>query len=275
MEFSFTLWDVEHGLSIWIQTPSGQNHCIDAGHNSSTNFSPFEYMKTKYNINSIDLLTISHPDKDHIEGLPNFINYLGYPNSLLRNKSLPDEMKYGSCNSEYQKIFKLLDSQYNYTVPKYNSSLYYKNNGNVNISHFMNCYQDGMKCNDTSVIMFYEYKDWVFVCPGDIEPSGWDMIKNAYYDEIETIVYGATVILVAPHHGRPSAYCKDMINLLHPNLVLISDKYGKHETDRNYYTCASGLYYKNNIIQSVSTKTKGKIKITIDNDGKAYLFTAS
>jgi len=29
--FQFTLWDVGHGLAIWIKTPSGHNHWIDAG----------------------------------------------------------------------------------------------------------------------------------------------------------------------------------------------------------------------------------------------------
>ena len=82
MDFSFTLWDVEHGLSIWIQTPSGQNHCIDAGHNSETDFSPFERMKNFYKVNNIDYLIISHPDKDHIEGLPNFIKYLDKPKTF-------------------------------------------------------------------------------------------------------------------------------------------------------------------------------------------------
>lgn len=26
----FTLWDVGHGLCIWIKTPNGHNHMIDA-----------------------------------------------------------------------------------------------------------------------------------------------------------------------------------------------------------------------------------------------------
>ena len=140
MDFSFTLWNVEHGLSIWIQTPSGQNHCIDVGHNNHTNFCPFAHMKKKYNVNSIDYLIISHPDEDHIEGLPNFINNLGEPKCLTRNKTLPDEMKYGSCEKEYQQTLKTLDSIYTVNVPDDISPLNKKNNGDVDIYITQNDY---------------------------------------------------------------------------------------------------------------------------------------
>lgn len=75
-DFMFTLWDVEHGLSIWIQTPSGQNHCIDAGKNNDTDFSPYVHMRILHNVKMLDYLIISHPDKDHIEGLPDLVKNL-------------------------------------------------------------------------------------------------------------------------------------------------------------------------------------------------------
>lgn len=275
MDFSFTLWDVEHGLSIWIQTPSGQNHCIDAGHNSETDFSPFERMKNFYKVNNIDYLIISHPDKDHIEGLPNFIKYLDKPKTFTRNETLPYEMKYGSCDKEYQKIFKNLDSTYTYPVSAEKSPKNEQNNGNVKVYCYMNTYHNNMKCNDTSIVVIYKYKNWVFICPGDIEPTGWEILKRNYAEEISEIINKATIILVAPHHGRPSAYCNDMIDFLHPNLILISDKYGKHITAPQYYICASGIPYGGSTIKSLSTKTKGRIRISIDETGNAFLNTAS
>ena len=55
-DFMFTLWDVEHGLSIWIQTPSGQNHCIDVGKNNDTDFSPYVHMRILHNVKMLDYL---------------------------------------------------------------------------------------------------------------------------------------------------------------------------------------------------------------------------
>ena len=57
-DFMFTLWDVEHGLSIWIQTPSGQNHCIDVGKNNDTDFSPYVHMRILHNVKMLDYLEL-------------------------------------------------------------------------------------------------------------------------------------------------------------------------------------------------------------------------
>lgn len=270
--FVFTLWDVEHGLSIWIQTPSGQNHCIDAGKNNDTDFSPYERMRTKYNVTDLDYLIISHPDRDHIEGLPALIEHLGEPRVLCRNRSLPDEEKYGDCQSECIKIFKSLDERYTASIDYTDSPCNPLINGNVRISTFYNNYQDGMIKNDSSVVAFYRFKDHLFVMPGDIETKGWSMLREQYIDKFQSIKEGTkTTTLVAPHHGRSSAYSREMIDDLSPNLILISDKFAKHATDRRYYSAGAGLFvsWKNTYspIYSLSTKTKGRIRITIDQQG--------
>ena len=40
-ELVFTLWDVGHGISIWINTPNGTNHWIDLGR--TPEFSPSKH----------------------------------------------------------------------------------------------------------------------------------------------------------------------------------------------------------------------------------------
>lgn len=268
MNFSFTLWDVEHGLAIWIQTPNGKNFCIDAGHNNENDFCPYKHMKDNYSVNQIDYLVISHPDKDHIEGLPSMIENLGRPKVLCRNKTIPDEMKYGSCKSEYQNIFKELDTSYTKSVEWEKSPANKNNNGNVFISSFHNTYCDGMTCNNTSIVVFFRYNNVTFVCPGDIEPEGWKELYKNNSKTIDEIVDNSIVFLVAPHHGRPSGYCEDMINILHPSLILVSDKYAKHETASEYYRCATGINLNGKSVKSLSTKTKGRIKIIVDNNGR-------
>ena len=85
----FTLWDVGHGISIWIQTPSGAHHWIDLG--KTPEFSPSEYVGRRYGVTKIDYLIVSHPDQDHLEDLPNFKQTFGDPRLLLRNKTLPTQ----------------------------------------------------------------------------------------------------------------------------------------------------------------------------------------
>lgn len=266
----FTLWDVEHGLSIWIRTPNGQNHWIDAGHNNQTDFSPARHVSQAYKENSIDYLIISHPDKDHIEGLPELIKYLGKPRVICRNKTLPEVDKYGECTQEYQKIYKDLDSKYTSTVAKGVSPTNPDYNGGVHVKAFMLEYKPGMSKNNTSVVAFYSFVRWLFICPGDIEEAGWKDLWAKYQASIETELAKAdTIVLVAPHHGRESGYYKQIFDDLKPHLILVSDKYGKEPTDQRFYSAATGILFDNGEkITALSTKTKNRIQIKLSDDGR-------
>ena len=277
-DFMFTLWDVEHGLSIWIQTPSGQNHCIDAGKNNDTEFSPYKHMRMRHNVQMLDYLIISHPDKDHIEGLPDLVKNLGDPRVLCRNKTLPDKDKYGDGQEEYLNVFKRLDTTYTKPVDESNSPLHPCINGNVLIHSFHNIYCDGMSKNNTSMVVFYKFNNHLFIMPGDIEPDGWSILRQNYIDEIKIIKKETeSITLVAPHHGRPSAYSQEMIDDLSPDIILISDKFAKHETDTRYYSAGTGFFVYSHDkylgakaereIRFLSTKTKGRIRINIDQSG--------
>lgn len=272
-KMTFTLWDVEHGLAVWITTPSGHHHCIDAGHNSETSFCPFKHMKNYHGVDNVDYLIISHPDKDHIEGLPSLLDNIGKPRILLRNKTLPDEMKYGNDDaSQYLIDYKHLDTTYTTTVPDAELPSNKTYNGGVTITTKMNTFEENMKCNDTSIVAIYEYGGFAFIMPGDIEPTGWKKLHEKNENEILHALAGNKKILVAPHHGRPSAYNADMINFIQPHLVLVSDKYGKHETAQEYYSCASGITIGGEVKKILSTKTQGRIKFEVQEDGCYSVF---
>jgi len=276
VDFMFTLWDVEHGLAIWIQTPNGHNHCIDAGHNNDENFSPFHHMYYGYGVKKVDYLIISHPDKDHIEGLPSLVKYLGRPSVFTQNKSLPQDMMFGDCNYDYQIEFKYMNETFNSPVEFETSTLNPRVNGGVNVKNFNNAFIDGMSCNDTSIVSFYTYRDYLFVCPGDIEPAGWRKLMSGNDYNINVLVNMATtIILVAPHHGRQSGYCQDMIDVLKPTLVLISDKYGKEPTAPGFYSAGLGLNIGGNLTKSLSTKSRGRIQFTVYSDGTGRVDTAN
>lgn len=267
----FTLWDVEHGLAIWIKTPNDHNHWIDAGHNNATDFSPAQHVSEKYRAKSIDYLIISHPDKDHIEGLPELIKYFGKPRTIHRNKSLPDAEKFGEGSLEYQKIFKDLDKTYTHNVDESISPKNPLYNGGIEVSTFSLTYKEGMSKNNTSVVAFYLYAGWLFVCPGDIEEIGWKDLWAQNQKAMEAMSAKASqIILVAPHHGRESGYYKKIFDDLNPDMVLISDKYGKEPTDPRFYTATSGIKFDGGeTVTALSTKTKNRIQITIESDGSA------
>jgi competence protein ComEC len=264
--FSFTLWDVGHGLAIWIKTPAGHNHWVDAGQNAETDFSPAERVANYWRESKLDYLIISHPDADHIGGLPDVIHYLGKPRVLSRNKSIPDDEKYGSEDREYQKVFAELDKTYNSPVMTEHSPTNPDYNGGINIKTGSLDYNEVTKINDTSIVALYLLDSWLFVCPGDIEPIGWEKLWEKKKQEFSELINDADVrILVAPHHGRASGYSQEMIDTIQPHLVLISDKYGQQPTDGRFRQKPLGLGIDGEETKFLSTKTSGRIRFVYEN----------
>lgn len=264
--FIFKLWDVGHGLSIWIKTPNGQNHWIDLG--KTDNFSPTEHVKKMYNVNNIDFLIISHTDKDHLEDITNFLNNFGEPSVILRNKSLPEKDKYGELNFDYQREFKKIDTLFTKSVEWNKSPANPENNGGIEYLNCMNTYSENIKGNNTSVVVMFLYKDLLIVCPGDIEPKGWIVLWENNMIKFENLIKRAeTRVLIAPHHGRKSGYSQNMIHTIKPHLVIISDVWGDSETQPDYRTKPLGILQNGQNIQYFSTKRNGRVEITETNYG--------
>lgn len=264
----FTLWDVGHGLSIWIKTPEGHNHWIDAGSNSNNDFSPAKHVYETYGEENMDYLIFSHPDKDHIENLPDLIKCFGDPMVLLRNRTLPNKEKYGDESFEYQRVYKDLDTRFTTPIPYEKSPQNPDYNGGIEIKHDSLDYREDLISNNTSIVVFYYYAEHLFVCPGDIEPAGWKELWAKCSTKFQPLIDKSSHrILVAPHHGRESGYCQDMMDSINPHLVLIADKWGGGETDQRLRENPLGLDLNGYMEKYKSTKTNGRLKLTIREDG--------
>jgi len=58
------------------------------------------------------------------------------------------------------------------------------------------------------------------VIPGDNEAPSWnELMKNVMF----TMAVRDTTILIAPHHGREAGFCEELLDLMSPKLVVISD----------------------------------------------------
>lgn len=263
------VWDVGHGLASWIITPAGHNHWIDVGFSADPHFSPSAHVAENYpDHSSVDLLTISHPDKDHFDDLSTHLELLGKPRVLLRNKTLPDDEKFGSQELDYQKAFLELDAAYTSSIAWEESPLNSGFNGGVETAHGSLDWNEVDNINNSSVVVFYLFRGTLVVFPGDIEDSGWQALfqkRKAEFSEL--VAKASTVILVAPHHGRASGYSENMFSDLGPHLSIVSDKYGKAETDNRFRTQPLGLNFSDGEKKFLSTKTNGRILIRIDDRG--------
>jgi competence protein ComEC len=205
LQLKLIIWDVGHGLCIWIQTPNGHHHWIDCGAHTENEFSPAEHVNANLGVTAIDYLIISHPDADHLRDLPNLVNKIGKPRTLHRNRTLPPDEKYKSGELEYQQHFKHLDSTYTGDILWDTSPLNPAYNGSVVIKVFSNPFSETLKGNNTSLVAIYVYGDWLFIFPGDIEDVGWTAIWETNKESIEPLITKSKYrVLVAPHHGRES-----------------------------------------------------------------------
>ncbi len=256
-DLDIRIWEVGAGLCVRIRTPGGQNHIIDAG--NSDEFSPAEHIY-KYHwhkSDSLDFLIISHQDADHVRDLENIKKYLGEPKTYLRNKSVPENEKYGLLQRIYQRILKAFDQKYTVTTPWETSPRNPSINGGVRIKSAQLDWAEAGSINDSSIVVAYEYKGVLIIFPGDIEDSGWQKLiaKNSclFGDLLEE---ANIVILLAPHHGRKSGYSQGMIDYFRPNLIVVSDGYGAGETDPRFRKCASGLKIGGELKNSLRQKPK-------------------
>ena len=120
--------------------------------------------------------------------------------------------------------------------------------------------------------MFYKYNHFVFIATGDISNNGWKDIYAQNWIQIDNFLRDAyTTILVAPHHGRESGYSQEMIDVIKPSLILISDKYGEEPTYSKFYNAASGVFLDGFFKKYISTKTSGRIRIIIDSNGNGSI----
>lgn len=264
------LWDVGQGIAIWINTPNGQNHWIDAGKNTAPDFDPAKHVHTKEHVNTLDYLIISHPDTDHYNGLYELRQAFNKIDVLLHNREfinnrLKDLFPHGHDLILCKQA--LLDMHKTYTndVPYEKSPRNPNVNGGIDILTVNAPYTENISVNNSSIVVFYKYNKFVFIAPGDIEQEGWEMLYKNHGDEIRSFLQNTEIkVLVAPHHGRESGYTQAMIDAIKPSLILISDEYGKEPTDKRFYTAASGVNIDSKLTTSLSTKTLGRIEIKID-----------
>ena len=69
----FRFISVESGDSVWITTPNGNRMLIDAGLNAGEVADHIASLVGPFD-NSIDLLVLTHPDADHVGGMPEVIS---------------------------------------------------------------------------------------------------------------------------------------------------------------------------------------------------------
>ena len=270
---TMTVWDVQLGLAIHVKAPNSKYIVIDLGTGTpeSGNSSPLR----KRMWDNIAYMIITHPHLDHISDILNFD--INEPKILQRAKSLTnEEVMRGVRDCDKAKFKKYCDINDRYNSPvRYddeNNTENPDNYGGLEIQTFSTSACDHSNFNNFSIITVFEFSEIKLVVCGDNEKDSFDVLMKR--SDFKDAVRNADV-LVAPHHGRESAYHSDFVSLVNPRITIISDttKSDASAVDKYTQKCR-GWEVRGEVRKCLTTRNDGNITVKFgESDDPNYYGT--
>lgn len=234
--------DIGQGDSIYITDNRGSDVLVDSGSSSVSEVAKYRLnpFLLSRGIQDIDAVFISHLDSDHYNAILELMNMP--PNDAPQIKriylstatamSKSDEY-YELINLAKQKDITVLEISKGdviqigklkmeclYPIKKDNIEAEAKPNNSSDTSYLINAYNDN-NTNEESMVLMLKEKNTDILLTGDIEGSGeielTDIINHEYTHDNKR-----KIILKAAHHGSKNSSSDDFLDILSPNLVLIS-----------------------------------------------------
>jgi len=270
--------DVGHGFCAWVYADTGNSMLIDCGHNADTGFYPSDYL-LQSGCRTIKAFFVLNYDEDHVSGLPrlrSFSNYLPV-DILYRNPSITSaqlralKQESGPLGPGMNALLRMLGEYVDYEGPVRNPPDF----GLLSFKMFWNQYPFVSDTNNLSLVLFLDYPGLSIVFPGDLEAAGWRALLNRQ-DFLQKLA--GVNVLVASHHGRASGYAKEIFDICHPEIVIISDESVQYDTQEeiDYAVHASGVRWDTGETRYVlSTRKDGLIAIKAEGFGTVRIETAA
>lgn len=250
-----TFFDIGQGDSALIETPDGARILIDgggSGHGQSV--SPGErtlvpYMRRE-GIRQLDLVILTHPHRDHLEGL-----------LAVLNERRVSQLLYSSltCDQPFcDALQSLIQNKKIKTLKAVRETKFAVGKGvTLTVLH-----PDNKPLSDTqsdidnnSVAVLMEYKNVRFLFPGDVYKDGEEsMLKSA--------LLRPAVVLKVPHHGSRHSSTPEFLRMVKPRVAVISCgrrnvfRHPSKETLRNLAFSGSHVY-RTDSSGAVIVKTDG------------------
>lgn len=206
--------DVGQGDSIYIEAPNGNQVLIDGGPGAST-LRALGHVMPFYD-RSLDLVIATHPDQDHVGGLPAVLERMHVSN-VITSENTADTGAYGAFEKAIraQNIHRVLARRRERVV---------LDNGVILEILFPDRSTAGWDTNTGSIVARLTYGDESFLFTGD-SPSS-----------IEHYLVGKdgaslkTTVLKLGHHGSRTSSSPEYLSAVDPEYAIISagkdNKYG-------------------------------------------------
>ncbi|WP_373895375.1 ComEC/Rec2 family competence protein [Virgibacillus natechei] len=238
--------DVGQGDSMLIQTPSDKTILIDGGPPESGK-KVVSYLEDQQ-IEKIDLLVATHPDIDHIGGLPYVMEHIEI-GQILDSGKLYSTKTYARYVNEIRK------QGIPIKIAEINEPIELDPLLQI---HVLNSYEKDKNNNQSSIALKITYDEIDFLLMSDVEKEQEkELIKNG---ELQ-----AEIIKVA-HHGSNTSSSMKFLREVNPEIAIltysIENDYGHpvHRVIENLHRINATIY---------STATFGDIMLR--TDGESYL----
>ena len=203
---SIHIIDVGQGDCILIKTPENKNILVDGGDENSYKIIK-SYLKLN-KIKNIDMIIVTHFDKDHIGSLDEIINYFDVNKIYAPNQV-------GNSNSYSNLLSACKNKNLNLNYLTKNDSI--KIDSNVKLDILSPSYiQENSNAN--SIVFNLKYFDMDFLFTGDSEETNEIDIVNSY--DLNDIDF-----LKVSHHGSSSSSSENFIKEVSPSIAAISCGY--------------------------------------------------
>jgi beta-lactamase superfamily II metal-dependent hydrolase len=276
LDLEIRVWDVKHGSAAWVKFP---NMAIDFGADSSgeIGFSPLRTMKNVHNVQHIHDAVISHGHADHLEEIFR-LRQLYYPQVLWTPRHLTDqEIRAGNQVGDMKLVDEYLAVRQAYSsalTPGQDATIP-ANTGLASFRFFTPTLCGKQNLNNHSLVVVISYCGMTVVIPGDNESPSWnELMQNLTF----TMAVQNTTILIAPHHGREAGFCAELLDLMKPQLVVISggDACDTSATSR-YSAKATGCKVVNGLgtvdtRKCLTTRTDGHITLKLGLEGTVPMY---
>ncbi len=272
------VFDVEHGLCIFVRTPTGYAVLIDCGR--SPQFSPVQHV-VDYEIGQIRmhgdyllaLMIVTHPHGDHVRDINSVATFLSP--AILKRRKYPDwdKVRAASRLSEQDYVDQYVEWQEGYSRPV--------DSGDVPDWGMRFNYDLGLRAseaealdsakfvNNSSIIVTVEYAGRKFLIGGDAETPAWEKLLQgaAFRDAVS-----GTDFFITPHHGHESGFCADLFSAMGKPYLNIASVHSKDEHVATQYSqqdYAIGVDFGGDTRRLLTTRTDGSVFVEVDPSGNA------
>ncbi len=232
----FHIWflNVGQGDSIFIKTPQNHQILVDGGPKNKVMEELAAVMP--FFDKSIDLVVLTHPHADHIEGLIEVLNRYEVENVLFTGASYE--------NSTYEEFLRLIRQK---SIPFFiaDKDLDFKL-GEVFVDVLYPLHQVAAQSfsniNNSSIAMRISYKDKAVVLTGDMEVEAEKELLKSGITNLRANIFKAG------HHGSKTASSSALLNAIQPEDVVIQvgkDNSFNHphiEALQNFYLIEANIW---------------------------------